>query len=77
MDAHNKDKESLLDENLKLSSTIEKLNDDFEKDTMAIKTIENDIAKNNIELKTAINEYKFKKNLIERNEGYFYSVSDF
>lgn len=31
----------------------------------------------NIELKTAINEYKFNKNLIESNEGYFYSVQNF
>ena len=77
LDAYKKDKENLLAENLKLKSAIEKLNDDFEKDSVAIKTIENDIGKNNIELKTAINEYKFNKNLIERNEGYFYSVSDF
>ncbi len=42
-----------------------------------INTSEKNLNQNNIDLKSAVNEYKFNKNLIERNEGYNYSIQNF
>mgnify|MGYP002713393227 CR=1 FL=1 len=62
---------------VELRKSIVNLNDDLENKNLDIRSVEKSLNQNNINLKTAINEYKFNKNLIERNEGYFYSVSDF
>ncbi len=68
-------------ENLEVSKNLSEKKEKIESHLV---NIENDINNsqkrlnnNNIELKTSINEYKFNKNLIDSNEGYFYSVQNF
>ncbi|MDU3211881.1 chromosome segregation protein SMC [Anaerococcus sp.] len=68
----------------KLKKILEQSELELEKINKEITNIENELSineknrsKTNINLKSAINEYKFNKNLIEKNEGYNYSVQDF
>lgn len=56
---------------------LEKLNKKVTNIENELSINENSLSKTNINLKSEINEYKFNKNLIEKNEGYNYSVQDF
>ena len=51
-------------------TNLESINNDLEDYRAKLNQI-------NINLKTAINQYKFNKEAYDKNEGYFYSVSDF
>lgn len=77
IDDLNKKKIDLVNINESLSLEIFKLDQDLKTNDEDVKDCENDLSKNEINLKIAINNYKFNKNLIDRNEGYFYSVSEF
>lgn len=77
IDDLNKKKIDLVNINESLSQKIFKLDQDLKTNNEDVKDCENDLSKNEIDLKIAINDYKFNKNLIDRNEGYFYSVSEF
>ena len=77
IDDLNKKKIDLVNINESLSQKIFKLDQDLKTNNEDVKDCENDLSKNEIDLKIAINNYKFNKNLIDRNEGYFYSVSEF
>lgn len=77
IDDLNKKKIDLVNINESLSQKIFKLDQDLKTNDEDVKDCENDLSKNEIDLKIAINNYKFNKNLIDRNEGYFYSVSEF
>ena len=77
IDDLNKKKIDLVNINESLSLEIFKLDQELKTNNEDVKDCENDLSKNEIDLKIAINNYKFNKNLIDRNEGYFYSVSEF
>lgn len=77
IDDLNKKKIDLVNINESLSLEIFKLDQELKTNNEDVKDCENDLSKNEINLKIAINNYKFNKNLIDRNEGYFYSVSEF
>lgn len=77
IDDLNKKKIDLVNINESLSQRIFKLDQDLKTNDEDVKDCENALNKNEIDLKVAINDYKFNKNLIDRNEGYFYSVSEF
>lgn len=77
IDDLNKKKIDLVNINESLSQKIFKLDQDLKTNDEDVKDCENALSKNEINLKIAINNYKFNKNLIDRNEGYFYSVSEF
>lgn len=66
-----------LDKSDKLSKSLESIHAALTKADQEIITYQKRLNNINIDLKTAINEYKFNKNLIESNEGYFYSVQNF
>ena len=61
----------------KLSKSLENIQADLSKADKEISSYQKKLNNINIDLKTAINEYKFNKNLVESNEGYFYSVQNF
>ncbi|MFO3715946.1 chromosome segregation protein SMC [Anaerococcus cruorum] len=61
----------------KLSKSLENIQADLSKADKEISSYQKKLNNININLKTAINEYKFNKNLVESNEGYFYSVQNF
>lgn len=77
IDDLSKKKIDLVNINESLSLEIFKLDQELKTNDEDVKDCENDLSKNEIDLKIAINNYKFNKNLIDRNEGYFYSVSEF
>lgn len=77
IDDLNKKKIDLVNINESLSQKIFKLDQDLKTNDEDVKDCENALSKNEIDLKISINNYKFNKNLIDRNEGYFYSVSEF
>lgn len=66
-----------LDKSDRLSKSLENIHANLSKADQEIITYQKRLNNINIDLKTAINEYKFNKNLIESNEGYFYSVQNF
>lgn len=72
-----KKKIELVNINESLSQRIFNLDQDLKTNDEDVKDCENALSKNEINLKVAINDYKFNKNLIDKNEGYFYSVSEF
>ncbi len=80
----NKDLSELEDEKNNLSKIIEEKNKNIKELESSIldfankkERLEKSINQNKISLKEEISNYKIQKSLLERNEGYFYSVSDF
>lgn len=64
----------------KINDTDENINKIKEKilsDNNQKDLLEKDINQNNLSCKEEISKYKIQKSMIERNDGYFYSVSDF
>lgn len=79
-----KDLNKLENEKENLSKDIEEKNTNLEKIKEKIineinkkDDLEKAINQNNLSCKEEISNYKIQKSLMERNEGYFYSVSDF
>lgn len=79
-----KDLKKLKNEKENLSKDIEEKNTNLEKIKEKILNeinkkddLEKAINQNNLSCKEEISNYKIQKSLMERNEGYFYSVSDF
>lgn len=79
-----KDLNELEKEKENLSKDIEEKNTNLEKIKEKIKNeinkkddLEKAINQNKLSCKEEISNYKIQKSLMERNEGYFYSVSDF
>ena len=80
----NKDLSELEDEKNNLSKIIEEKNKNIKELESSIldfankkERLEKSINQNKISFKEEISNYKIQKSLLERNEGYFYSVSDF
>ncbi len=67
----------LYNQSESISKDINTRKEDLDKINNDLTYLNSKLNQNNIDLKTQINEYKFSKNLLENNEGYFYSVSDF
>lgn len=61
----------------KISNLINTTKSDLQKIDKDIDNRQKQLNNVSIELKTAINEYRFNKNLLESNEGYFYSIQNF
>lgn len=64
----------------KINDTDENINKIKEKilsDNNQKDLLEKEINQNNLSCKEEISKYKIQKSMIERNDGYFYSVSDF
>ena len=79
-----KDLKKLKNEKENLSKDIEEKNTNLEKIKEKILNeinkkddLEKSINQNKLSCKEEISNYKIQKSLMERNEGYFYSVSDF
>ncbi len=66
-----------LDKSKKISENIEDAQNNLTNIDNDINNYQKHLNSINIDLKTAINQYKFNKNLIDSNEGYFYSVQSF
>src|SRR5699024_8331823 len=53
-----------------LASSINKANDDLNKNISSLNNLK-------LDLKSLISDYKIEKNLLDNNQGYFYPVQDF
>ena len=79
-----KDIESLFFKKRELNENIKKedienknLKDLIDKKDLEIKSKEESLSKLDLSYKEEISSYKIQKSLLEKNEGYFYSVSEF
>lgn len=77
-------RKDLIDKSSEISNKKEKIEKTLEESLKEISLISNELDKNkdllnqnNISNKEEISNYKIQKSLLERHEGYFYSVSDF
>lgn len=72
-----KEKENLSKDIEEKNTNLEKIKEKILNEINKKDDLEKAINQNNLSCKEEISNYKIQKSLMERNEGYFYSVSDF
>lgn len=72
-----KEKENLSKDIVEKNTNLEKIKEKILNEINKKDDLEKEINQNNLSCKEEISNYKIQKSLMERNEGYFYSVSDF
>lgn len=72
-----KEKENLLKDIEEKNTNLEKIKEKILNEINKKDDLEKAINQNKLSCKEEISNYKIQKSLMERNEGYFYSVSDF
>ena len=77
LDELSKNKIAIINSIDQVSNDINSKNEEIREFANKLDDSKNKLSRINVDLKTAINQYKFNKEAYERNEGYFYSVSDF
>lgn len=65
--------EKIIDNQKELNQVKEKISDENSQKNI----LEKSINQNNLSCKEEISKYKIQKSILERNDGYFYAVSDF
>lgn len=71
------EKENLSKDIVEKNTNLEKIKEKILNEINKKDDLEKAINQNKLSCKEEISNYKIKKSLMERNEGYFYSVSDF
>lgn len=72
-----KEKENLSKDIEEKNTNLEKIKEKISNEINKKDDLEKSINQNKLSCKEEISNYKIQKSLMERNEGYFYSVSDF
>lgn len=72
-----KEKENLSKDIVEKNTNLEKIKEKIINEINKKDDLEKAINQNKLSCKEEISNYKIQKSLMERNEGYFYSVSDF
>ncbi|WP_270595959.1 chromosome segregation protein SMC [Anaerococcus vaginalis] len=72
-----KEKENLSKDIVEKNTNLEKIKEKILNEINKKDDLEKAINQNKLSCKEEISNYKIQKSLMERNEGYFYSVSDF
>ncbi|EEU13010.1 putative chromosome segregation protein SMC [Anaerococcus vaginalis ATCC 51170] len=72
-----KEKENLSKDIEEKNTNLENIKEKIINEINKKDDLEKEINQNNLSCKEEISNYKIQKSLMERNEGYFYSVSDF
>ncbi len=72
-----KEKENLSKDIVEKNTNLEKIKEKIINEINKKDDLEKAINQNKLSCKEKISNYKIQKSLMERNEGYFYSVSDF
>lgn len=72
-----KEKENLSKDIEEKNTNLEKIKEKILNEINKKDDLEKEINQNKLSCKEEISNYKIQKSLMERNEGYFYSVSDF
>lgn len=72
-----KKKKDLTDKKNDLENKLFDLKNQINQNSSQMENLKNLLNQNNISSKEEISNYKIQKSLLERHEGYFYSVSDF
>lgn len=72
-----KEKENLSKDIEEKNTNLEKIKEKIINEINKKDDLEKEINQNKLSCKEEISNYKIQKSLMERNEGYFYSVSDF
>ncbi|MDU2583114.1 MAG: chromosome segregation protein SMC [Anaerococcus hydrogenalis] len=74
---HEEEKKVISEKNIENEKEIDQLKEKISDKNSQKNILEKSINQNNLSCKEEISKYKIQKSILERNEGYFYSVSDF